>query len=199
MNKSIVLNKKQQYAAVASSVAISFLVVWAMVSGATTISTNVSTGGTLSVTGTSTLTGVTLATGGFVSSASSTVAGTLAVNGQLQASSTLLANGLTTLTGGFVSSASSTVNSNVLIVGVLNASSTIAVSGDIIASSTNATTTLQANSGGGNRGGCIQLQSATGTPYRLYIGANDTATNTTGATANGRSGIIAVWEQGSCK
>jgi hypothetical protein len=60
---------------------------------ATTISTSISTGGTLSVTGVSTL------TGGYVSTASSTVVGGLNVSGPVSASSTLIVNGLSTLTG----------------------------------------------------------------------------------------------------
>ncbi len=63
----------------------------------TTISTDISTGGTLSVTGASTLTGLSTHTAGFISVASSTLVSTLNVTG------------LSSLTG-FISSASSTVS-----------------------------------------------------------------------------------------
>lgn len=83
-----ILSKKQQYLVVVFSVVLSLLVVWGAVFGATTISTNISTGGTLSVSDTSTLTGLVTASAGFISNASSTVKGTLVLTGGLNASST---------------------------------------------------------------------------------------------------------------
>ena len=52
--------------------------------------------------------------------------------------------------------------------------------------------------GGGNFGGCLQLQSASGTPYRMYIGTSDVGTTTTDGLPS-RSGIFAIWEAGHCK
>lgn len=69
------------------SVAVTLLFGAIMVQGATTISTNISTEGTLGVTGLSTL------TAGFVSQASSTVVGAQTVTGAVWASSTLQATG----------------------------------------------------------------------------------------------------------
>lgn len=70
---------------IAASVLISFLLVSLTVWGATTISSNINTGGTLDVTGVATF------TNGFVSQASSTASNGLTVaNSPLQASSTVL-------------------------------------------------------------------------------------------------------------
>ncbi|MDO8430196.1 MAG: hypothetical protein Q7S73_02415, partial [bacterium] len=68
-----------------------------------------------------------------------------------------------------------------------------------IAATGNGTTTVYLNTGT-NIGGCIQLKSASGTVYRLYIGAGDTATTSGVGSGSGRqSGILAIWEIGSCK
>lgn len=86
------------------SVVISVLVVWGVVSGATTITSNIVTGGTLSVTGVSTMTGLTNLTGGSISSGSSTIAGPLQIAGMIQASSTAtstFANGIRLSAGCF--------------------------------------------------------------------------------------------------
>ena len=68
--------------------------------------------------------------------------------------------------------------------------------GDIAVTTVAATTTLYIAAETTTKGGCIQLQSASGSPYRLYIGTNDYAT-VTGTT--GRAGLEAVWEYGACK
>ncbi|MEK7165407.1 MAG: hypothetical protein AAB874_01190, partial [Patescibacteria group bacterium] len=93
MNKINVLTKKQQYLVVVLTSVLSLLVVWAAASGATTISTNISTGGTLSVTGASALTGLTTHTGGAILVASSTAVSKFQVNGAFNASSTLYVAG----------------------------------------------------------------------------------------------------------
>src|SRR5579864_8456819 len=74
--------KTLPYFATLSSIILSVLVVSAIASAATTISTNISTGGTLAVTGASTL------TGGFLSTASSTVVGNFTVTGACNGCST---------------------------------------------------------------------------------------------------------------
>lgn len=95
--------------------AIGSLLMAGIAFAATTISTNISTGGTLSVTGASTLsstlgvTGLSTLTGGYVSQASSTVVGAFTTTGANSFGSTLGVTGLSTLTGGYVSQASSTV------------------------------------------------------------------------------------------
>src|SRR3989344_6097406 len=103
MNSSI-LNNRQRYAVVVLSVMLSLMVVWGAVQGATTISSNVSTGGTLSVTSTSALTGLVTADAGFISNASSTVKGALSITGAFTASSSATstaANGFNLMNGCF--------------------------------------------------------------------------------------------------
>lgn len=114
MNKSNVLSKKQQYLAVSLSVILSFLVVWGIVSGATTISTNVNTGGTLTVSGVSTLTGLTTHTGGAILVASSTAVGKFQVNGAFNASSTMNVASDVRIDGGLGLGAENTVDDTIL-------------------------------------------------------------------------------------
>ena len=72
-------------------------------------------------------------------------------------------------------------------------------SAELSASSTpgsrSATTTVYLDTPA-NVGGCIQLKSASGTVYRLYIGASGTATT---SDTGRQSGIQAIWEIGTCK
>src|SRR3990167_11293825 len=84
------LFKSKDFYSVALAVALSLVIVAVSVSAATTISTDISTGGTLAVTGASTLTGLATMTGGFISQASSTAGSTLTVGGKFMASSTAL-------------------------------------------------------------------------------------------------------------
>ncbi len=87
-NKSMDKNRK-----IFLLVAGLLLVVPMAVLAATTISNNISTGGTLTVSDAASVTGLSTLTGGFVSSASSSVAGNFQVSGALSASGTLLAGG----------------------------------------------------------------------------------------------------------
>lgn len=150
--KNFLLSKKQSIAVAASGL-VSVLMVAGIVYSATTISTNVNTGGTLTVSGTSALTGNVFAsstlqstgnallyaiTGIATTSPSSLV--NLAVHGNtlisgnitsvanVTATGTLTVSGLSTLSG-FVSSASSSVGANFSVAGPLSASSTLTVSG----------------------------------------------------------------------
>ncbi|MEK9170539.1 MAG: hypothetical protein AAB674_02735, partial [Patescibacteria group bacterium] len=109
------MNKKQQYFAILSSVVVSLLVVWGAVSGATTISSNITTGGTLDVTGASTLTGLTTHTGGAIFVASSTAVGKFQVNGAFNASSTLYVAGAARFDSGVGLGAANTVAKTLLI------------------------------------------------------------------------------------
>ena len=109
------MNKKQQYFAILSSVVVSLLVVWGAVSGATTISSNITTGGTLDVTGASTLTGLTTHTGGAIFVASSTAVGKFQVNGAFNASSTLYVAGAARFNSGVGLGAENTVAKTLLI------------------------------------------------------------------------------------
>ena len=59
-----------------------------------------------------------------------------------------------------------------------------------------ATTTVGVFSSGTRVGGCIQLQATNGALYRMYVNPDDVATTTS---INGHTGIIAVWQAGSCK
>src|SRR3989344_5004912 len=173
MNKSNVLTKTQQFFAVVLAVVLSLLVVWGAAFGATTISNNVSTGGTLTVSGLSTLTG-------FISNASSTVKGTLFLTGGLNASSTATTtaqsgidiatgcfsisgtciglatsssaanswSGLQTFTGtGVLLTASTTVTGQFMVYSPLQASSTLLVAGlsNLTGFISNASSTVSSN------------------------------------------------------
>ncbi|MEK7088260.1 MAG: hypothetical protein AAB952_00765 [Patescibacteria group bacterium] len=97
------LFKSKDFYSVALAVVISLAVVAVSASAATTISTNIFTGGSLTVIG------VSSTTGGFLSAASSTVSSSLNVAGYLGASSTSGFTGLSTFSNGFISEASSTL------------------------------------------------------------------------------------------
>ncbi len=145
-----VWKKRSKYASVIISVVISFLFVSMGVYGATTVSTNLSTGGTLAVTGLSTL------TGGFISAASSTVSSTLTVTGNLVASTTFGVTGTSSLYGVLTVGATSTP-----------AIGEVGIVGDV-AQSTSGTTTLILDSSTSGRGGCIQLKGSNNTWFRIY-------------------------------
>lgn len=225
MNKSNVLTVKQQYLVVVLTTVLSILVVWAMASGATTISTNIVTGGSLEVGTTSTLTGLSTHTAGAILVASSTAVSHFNTSGQLNASSTMTVDGAaqlkstlavtsaSTLTGGALLVASSTAVANFYINGNLQSW------GNVFASSTLVTqaglkgfgvgtSTPRAEFAASSVGtttvllhtqigvsGCIQLKSTAGTWYRLYIDNNDAENGTTTRTG----GIVAVWEEGACR
>lgn len=130
MNKNNVLTKGQQYFAVILAVALSLLVVWGAVFGATTISTNVNTGGTLTVSGDSSFanastTGMLTVAGGIISTASSTAVAAFNVNGATDLNSTLNVDGLSTLAG-YISTASSTA------VAALNANGLTTLNGGLV-------------------------------------------------------------------
>lgn len=61
-----------------------------------------------------------------------------------------------------------------------------------------ATTTVGAFSSGTRIGGCIQLEGANDTMYRMYVGGAGISGIAT-TTPSGAAGFIAVWEAGSCK
>ncbi len=129
-------------------VVLSVLLVAVGASAATTISTNITTGGTLSVTGASTLTALSTHVAGFVSQASSTVVGAFTTTGANVFGGTLtLGNGETianstdgtislgaattsmtgaTMSNGFISSASSTVAGNLTVTGTFSPAQTSA-------------------------------------------------------------------------
>lgn len=140
-----------------------------LVGAATTISTNVSTGGTLGVTGLSTL------TAGFVSQASSTVVGAFTTTGAAALGSTLDVTGATTL-------ASTTATA--LKVGQTGTRHTGLVSGyctiaDI--SVVTASSTVQVSCAGATgvvAGDLVFVQATSSMPMHLVI---NSATSTTGA------------------
>lgn len=231
-----------------ASVLVAFGFVALTTYSATTISTNVNTGGTLTVTGLSTLgyastTGVSLTgnlmvngfatttgsngnmatngtltvTGlstlaGFLTTASSTAVGMFSVSGPLNASSTMAVTGISYFYGNInVNGVATTTatNGNFASAGTITASSTIGVATTTpateISASSNATTTVYLSSTAAGKGGCLELLSATGTPWRMYIGASDYATSSTGNGGTLRSStganavVYALWEQGACK
>lgn len=115
MSKNIILGRGQQFLAISLSVVLSLLVVWGAVSGATTISTNISTGGTLTVSDASTLTGLSTHTGGALLVASSTAVGKFQVNGALNASSTMHVAGAARFDSGVGLGAENTVAKTLLV------------------------------------------------------------------------------------
>lgn len=180
-----VWERKSRYASVFISVAVSFLFVFLSVYGASTISSNITTAGTLTVSSLSTLTGI-------ITTASSTAVSTLSVTGALFASSTARIDGLSTLAG-FVSTASSTAVSTLRANDELRASSTLQATGNVtlyatttvnVASSTpaqelsvdgdgyfhaqNGTTSVMVGTTGAGVGSCIQLRGTDGNWYRIY-------------------------------
>ena len=193
---------------------------------ATSIGTNLSVDGTATVTGNSTLSGTLSVTGAstFTGAITANGAGTFGnaetdiflFTGDLHASTTaLFTNGFTTYGHWIVDQAATTTvtfnqagmnfDSNTLViesggnrVGVASSSpmQELGVVGDIAAGSA-ATTTLQLTTSSATIGGCIDMKSATGTAYRMYIGSNDIATTT--GVANNRTALVAFWEFGSCQ
>lgn len=143
-----VWKQRSRYASVIISVLVSFLFVSMSVYGATTVSTNLSTGGTLSVTGLSTLTG-------FISTASSTVSNTLWVAGAFTASSTLQASGNAFLYGTLGVGATTTLSQEVGLVG------------DVLQTNTGTTTHILDTTTTG-KGSCIQLRTTGGAWVRIY-------------------------------
>lgn len=129
------------------------MVVWVAAHGATTISTNISTDGTLAVTGASTL------------------SSTLAVTG----ATTL--TGLTAMNGGASTTALSLTGMATAVNGL--GSGTTSPATEISAGGTG-TTTLMLLSTGTRKGGCLQLMGPDGvTPYRMYV-QQQNATTTQG-------------------
>ena len=167
------LFKSKDFYSVALAVVISLVIVAVSVSAATTISTSISTGGTLDVTGLSTL------TGGFISQASSTVSGALTAAGYLGASSTAGFTGLSSLYGGFISSASSTISSTLKVTALGVASSSPAKALDVVGSAlltSSGTTTVNVEATTAGKGSCIQLTGTDEVNYAVYATASSTNT-----------------------
>lgn len=192
--KNTIIHKNYQYLAVILSVIASVVFVAAGVFGATTIDANISTGtltasgaatlsSTLAVTSAATLSSTLAVTGSSTLADTLTVGSTLTVTGAATMSSTLAVTGTTAFTG-------------VVRIATTSTNATLSVDGT-------ATTTLKISSsavtaGPTARGGCIEITSDTGAPYRMYIGTFDYATITS-AVGPSRAGIPALWEAGHCK
>lgn len=204
MSKNIILDRGQQFLAISLSVVLSLLVVWAAASGATTISTNITTGGTLSVSDTSTLTGaVTASTGLTVTAGGLTVT---AGGATVTAGGLTVTAGVSTLKGELISAASTTVSSgNFTVTGGNIAVGTTTPNRELVVSSlSSATSTVRIMPvTGGKKGGCIEMLGASGTTtYRMYIGLGDVVDAGGAATTSaGRAGTqyIAMWEAGACE
>lgn len=117
MNKVTILSKKQQYLVVTLSVILSLLVVWGAVFGATTISTNIDTGGSLSVSGAATLSS-TLAVTSSTTVSILNVSGPLRSGGAIDASTTLAVGGSARFNSGVGLNAVNSVASTLLIGGL---------------------------------------------------------------------------------
>ncbi len=175
MNSSI-LSNKQRYAVVVLSVMLSLMVVFAAANGATTISTDVNTGGTLTVSGASALSSATLSStlavsglstvAGYISTASSTAVADFNVNGATTLNSTLAVTGASTLTGAVTTNGNLVASStSTTLKGVGVATSTPATE---FSAGGSATTTLLLDSSAAGKGGCLQLKGVDGTWYHAY-------------------------------
>lgn len=182
----------RKYFSVVLSVFVSVMAVALVGSAATTISTDISTGGTLSVTGASTLTGNVSAAGTLAVTGATTLTGltTMGYASTTGVSLTrnLMVNGFATTTGS---------NGDIATDGFIGVGPTTTPAWDISVTSI-ATSTATLTSSTANVGGCLQLRSATGTLYRMYIGADDMATTTTNGEARINGALLAYWERGSC-
>lgn len=160
MQKVITFVRNANWFAMSVSVVAGVFFITAVANASSTISTNISTGGTLDVTGAATL------------------------------SSTLGVTGLSTLTGGFVSQASSTVVATTTIVGpgnsaglVLNTTAisqllfgTCAVNPGAITASTTVVATCTAT--GVNTGSKVFVTAASSTNQIVFTSASSTGANT---------------------
>src|SRR3989344_7226895 len=162
------------------SITLSFLLVTLITYSASTISTNITTGGSLTVSGASTFgdasTDVNLFTGTLQASTTALFTSGFTSFGLIQASSTsanLLINGFATTTasnGNIETEGTLTVERGIatsLGVASTSPSQELGIVGDIIAGS-GATTTLILSSSLANTGGCIQLEGANGTMFKIY-------------------------------
>lgn len=183
--------------AVTLSVIASVLFITGIISAATTISTNISTGGTLSVVGQSTLGGQASTTRLSVNETSyfgGSATTTIGIGGNITGGGTLVVYGQSTL-GGQASTTRLSVNETAYFGGT--ATTTFSKTGNITSGTTNsATTTLTI--------GCIQMYAtSTDTAIRLEFGVNHMASTTfrTGGSTAGQanqSGGQVVWVYGSC-
>ncbi|MBI4088277.1 hypothetical protein HY418_02765 [Candidatus Kaiserbacteria bacterium] len=172
MQKVITFVRNANWFAMSVSVVAGVFFITAVANASSTISTNISTGGTLDVTGAATL------------------SSTLGVTGASTLSSTLGVTGLSTLTGGFVSQASSTVVATTTIVGpgnsaglVLNTTAisqllfgTCAVNPGAITASTTVVATCTAT--GVNTGSKVFVTAASSTNQIVFTSASSTGANT---------------------
>src|SRR3990167_6655123 len=162
------------------SITLSFLLVTLITYSASTISTNITTGGSLTVSGASTFgdasTDVNLFTGTLQASTTALFTSGFTSFGLIQAYSTsanLLINGFATTTasnGNIETEGTLTVERGIatsLGVASTSPSQELGIVGDIIAGS-GATTTLILSSSFANTGGCIQLEGANGTMFKIY-------------------------------
>lgn len=170
---------KGQFLSYLSAVLISVFFVAAAVFGATTISTNISTDGTLTVAGASTLSGALTVAGASTLSGAATLSSTLAVTGDSNV------NGMATTTaatGNFGTEGS-------IAIATSSPAQELGVVGDGFFGSA-ATTTLFLDTTSG--GGCIQMRGATSSVvYRMYISEGGS-----GAAAGSLSLRV---ERGACK
>jgi hypothetical protein len=207
--------KSRSILSIALSVILSFAFIALATNASTTISTNISTGGTLTVTGATGMTGA-LVVGGDVSlsggdlnigdgTASTTITGTS--DGYLGLASSTPWGGLSieseSLSGGapmFVIGDAGTSTPMLIIdgnsgnVGVATTSSqdVLNVGGDIFAGSAATTTITMDSTGTDSQGGCLQMRGSDGTLYRVYLVATTTASH---------SAENVVWqiEAGTCQ
>ena len=162
-------NRFRKYISAGVSVVVSFLFVFLTVYGASTVGSNISTDGTLAITGLATL------TGGFVSVASSTAVGTLQVNGALNATSTVGITGVARLFGGFTSSASSSVDGAFAVTGSMDVNGSLRASSTVVATGISRLYGGFTSSASSSVDGAFSVSGNTALDGRLRVGATTSA------------------------
>ena len=104
---------------------------------------------------------------------------------------------LTTTGNVYVNGFATTTASNgyILTGGFLGVGSTTAATTELTVDSASATSTVNVASSSAVRGGCIQIEGANNTTYRIWIGDATTASTT----GSGRVGFVVFAEAGTCK
>lgn len=189
--------KGKTYATAAFSVLLSFFLVFVSVYSATTISTNVSTGGTLGVTGVSTLAGAVYASSTLQATGAARFYSTVTVDGTLNATSSLAVTGLSRFYNS-VGVGTDTPASNLSVVGtfqtggqaifggaITTATSSLGIASTSPAAEVSAvsagTSTLYLYSSASTAGGCIELTNPKAVHYRLYVNPNGGLQTETGS------------------
>lgn len=140
--------QNKSFVSVLLSVVLCFTFVFVVVNASSTISANISTEGTLGVTGVTTLT--------YASTTAISTTGSLMIGG----------NATTTSSGAFTTESTAGIASS-------TPAQELGVTGDVSVGSS-ATTTIFLDSTTADTGGCLQMRGSDGVIYRLYVTATST-------------------------